>query len=263
MKVVSLNTCSGFFYPALSEFIREHASTTDIFLFQEVYNATGDVPNIEGHHTKLFSELQKLLPDFVGVFYNAEIERIWEENGVQIDVPFGNATFVRSGISLLSSNVLHLSSVQTHFSRGSALVTQLKVREHQITVCNVHGCAAPIDKRDCEERILASQEIITYVEQFEGHTLIAGDFNLFPDTRSIEVFTEMGYRNLIIDHHIATTRGTLVKQMHPEYGIPPSEFQEFADYMFVMPSIITRTFEVPDLPISDHLPMILEFELDK
>ncbi len=259
MKVISLNTFSGFFYPALSEFILEHVSTTDVFMFQEIYNATNDVPDIEGHHTKLFSELQKLLPDFVGVFCNAEIERIWEENGVQIDVPFGNATFIRKGISLLSSNVLHLPSVQTHFSKGSALVTQLKVGEHQISVCNVHGCAAPIDKRDCEERILASQEIITYVEQLEGHTLVAGDFNLFPDTRSIGIFEEVGYKNLITAHNIATTRGSLIKQLHPEYGIPPNEFQEFADYMFVTPNIRVAAFDVPDLPVSDHLPLILEF----
>lgn len=260
MKVVSLNTFSGFFYPALSEFILEHAPTTDIFMFQEVYNAPLDIPDIEGHHTKLFSEIQELLPDFFGNFCNAKKERVWEENGVPIDVPYGNATFVRNGISHIGTDFLHLSSVPTHFSKGSALVTQLKMGENVIAVCNVHGCAAPVEKRDCDERIKASEEIIGFMQQLGGHALIAGDFNLFPDTRSIEIFDEVGYTNLINAHEITTTRGTLVKQLHPEYGIPPSEFQEFADYVFVTSGIRVNRFEVPDLPISDHLPMILEFD---
>lgn len=260
MKIISLNTFSGFFYPALSEFILEHAPTTDVFLFQEVYNAPPEIPDIEGHHTKLFSEIQGLLPGYQGNFCNAKKERVWEENGVPIDVPYGNATFVRNEIPCVESDYIDLTSVSaTHFSRGSALVTSLRVGEQLLTICNVHGCAAPVDKRDCPERIAASQEIIELMSRFAGHKIIAGDFNLFPDTRSIEVFAEMGYRNLIIDHSVTTTRGTLVKQMHPEYGIPPSEFQEFADYMFVTPNIRVSTFSVPDLPLSDHLPMIMEF----
>lgn len=258
MKVVSLNTCSGFFYPALSEFIREHASTTDIFLFQEVYNATGDVPNIEGHHTKLFSEIQEMLPNFFGIFCNAKKERVWEENGVPIDVPYGNATFVSNKFSLLESDFMHLPSVTSHFSHGSVLVAKLHDGVREISVCNVHGCAAPVDKRDCDERIQASQEIISLMERFGGHRIIAGDFNLFPDTLSIEVFSEFGYKNLVTLHEISTTRGTLVKQLYPQYGIPPNKFQEYADYVFVTPCIQVSSFEVPDLPVSDHLPLITE-----
>lgn len=262
MKVVSLNTFSGYFFPALSDFIVQHAPTTDVFMFQEVYNAPLNIPDIEGHHTKLFSEIQELLPEFFGIFFEAKKERVWEENGVPIDVPFGNATFVRRSIAIVGSDFLHLSSVnETHFSKGSALITRLQANESFFTVCNVHGCAAPVDKRDCPERIEASQEIIDFLETIDGHKIIGGDFNLFPDTRSIEIFEESGFKNLIIDYGISTTRGTLLKQMHPEYGTPPNKFQEFADYTFVSPGVRVRSFEVPDLPISDHLPMILEFDI--
>jgi len=160
---------------------------------------------------------------------------------------------------LVGADFLHLMSVPTHFSKGSALITHLKFGDQTIIACNVHGCAAPVDKRDCEERIIASQEIINFMSQFDGHKIIAVDFNLYPDTRSIQLFSEAGYQNLIRDYKISTTRGTLAKQMHPEYGIPPSVFQEFADYMFVSPRIMVGAFEVPDLPLSDHLPMIVEF----
>ena len=43
----------------------------------------------------------------------------------------------------------------------------------------------------------------------------------------------------------------------------PKECLEFADYTFVTSGIKVESFEVPDVPISDHLPMILKFNLNK
>lgn len=258
MKIVCLNTFSGYFFGELNAFIKEHAPTTDVFMFQEIYNGTSDIPDKEGHHTKIFSEIEQILPDFKGNFSNTMKNCVWKESGKSIDVPYGNATFVKSGIQLHQNHSFYLPSAVNTFSQGKALVTELNFDGVEVTLCNVHGCAAPGDKRDCPERIRASQEIIEFMGQFDGHKIIAGDFNLFPDTKSIELFEEAQYRNLILDHKISTTRGTLLKQLHPEYGIPPNAFQEFADYMFVSEGVQVVRFDVPDVPVSDHLPLILE-----
>ncbi len=72
---------------------------------------------------------------------------------------------------------------------------------------------------------------------------------------------QSGFSNLIKQFSIPTTRGSLNKKIHPEYEKQEYGWQEFADYAFISPEIIPLHFSVPDAPISDHLPMILEFEI--
>jgi endonuclease/exonuclease/phosphatase family metal-dependent hydrolase len=90
--------------------------------------------------------------------------------------------------------------------------------------------------------------------------MVMGDFNLLPETESVRKIERAGYRNLISEFAITTTRGSLVKKMHPEYGVGPFGFQEYADYAFVTPGIRVGSFEVPDVPVSDHLPLILTID---
>lgn len=74
-----------------------------------------------------------------------------------------------------------------------------------------------------------------------------GDFNLDINTRSIEILEE-NLINLIKKYNIKSTRNK---------HFPGQE--KFADYMFVSQGVNVLNFKVPDLEISDHLPMILEF----
>ena len=64
---------------------------------------------------------------------------------------------------------------------------------------------------------------------------------------------KIGMRNLIKDFSIATTRNALSYGNYPE-----SERQYFADYVFVSSGVRVLNFSVPEIEISDHLPMILE-----
>ncbi len=90
------------------------------------------------------------------------------------------------------------------------------------------------------------------MRKFDGPKILCGDFNLNIDTESLAMLEKQGnLRNLIKDHKVSTTRSAL----YPKKSIMP-----FADYMFVSPEIGVRSFEVPDEPASDHLPMILEFQ---
>ena len=59
--------------------------------------------------------------------------------------------------------------------------------------------------------------------------------------------------NLIKKFAIERTRSCL----SPWFGSP--DFQEFADYTFVSPDVNVLSFTVPDIEVSDHLPLVLEF----
>ena len=51
-------------------------------------------------------------------------------------------------------------------------------------------------------------------------------------------------------------------KLWPQYEHGKYGFQEFADYAFVSPGIRVVDFVVPDLPVSDHLPLILSTEIE-
>ena len=86
--------------------------------------------------------------------------------------------------------------------------------------------------------------------------MIGGDFNLAPETKSIAMLTENGYRDLIKDFKIRTTRNRLAWEMYPESK------QYFSDYVFASPEVKVKEFTVPENEISDHLPLILDIEAD-
>ena len=261
MKLISLNTLGGYFFPALMEFIGREAASTDVFLFQEVCDAAADVPNVQGFRSNFFTELQLALPDFDGSFRAIQEHAHPNDMNCPFDVAFGKATFVRKGFSITHIEDVVLTSAPELWLSGTAFITRIRLGDTQLTLCNVHACPEPVNKRDCPERIAASHEIIEKMAHESGEKIIAGDFNLFPDTESIGLFAKNGYRNLIVDHKIKTTRGTLMKKMHPEYGLSADGWHEFADYTFVSNGVRIISFEVPDLPLSDHLPMILEFDI--
>lgn len=73
------------------------------------------------------------------------------------------------------------------------------------------------------------------------------DFNLEPETRSIKML-ENGMKNLIKEFGIKFTHN---KELCPDDNI--------SDYVIISEGIDVKKFKVPEVFVSDHLPLILEF----
>lgn len=270
MKIVSLNTYGGRFFEPLMNFINEHSVDTDIFCFQEMLDTTEDITEEKRFRANFFEEISKALPDFNGKF---SLRKTYATPGGPTDknISFGFAIFVKNNLKVENSGDFFVLDqedaasfsvdISLHLLHLKSQYVQLVIDGKLLTICNVHGVAFPSNKLDCPERLMQSKKILEFVNNQEGEKVVVGDFNLFPDTKSISMFEESGFKNLIKDFNIKTTRGTLVKQMHPEYATTPNGYQEFADFAFVTSGIKVKSFEVPDLPLSDHLPMIMEFNI--
>lgn len=135
---------------------------------------------------------------------------------------------------------------------GLGLAVNLAPQVKSYAIGNIHGIWQPDDKLDSPGRLMQSREIIDFFRSRSGPVIIVGDFNLFPDTESIEMFERAGYRNLIKEYNIPTTRNRLAWERYP--GNP----HYFADYVFVSPEVEIVSFEVINNEVSDHLPMVLE-----
>ncbi|MCL5784026.1 MAG: endonuclease/exonuclease/phosphatase family protein, partial [Patescibacteria group bacterium] len=106
----------------------------------------------------------------------------------------------------------------------------------------------PNSKSDTESRINQSQKINQFLKKLPREKILCGDFNLALNTQSVKILEE-DMVNLIKKYQITATRNKFF----------PGE-EKFADYTFVSNGINVKNFQVPDIEVSDHLPMILEFE---
>ncbi|MEK9173969.1 MAG: endonuclease/exonuclease/phosphatase family protein [Patescibacteria group bacterium] len=227
MKIISLNTWRGGCAKALTEYVRTEAKDTDIFLFQE---ASDEMEHIRSEELRGWQNI-----------ITSKYEHITGDDLCQMTCLAKDITLLVSGI-FFPHNKNH----------GLGLWVDIMKGDERYTICNIHGAAFPIDKLDTEERLAQSREILEFLKDKPGKHIIMGDFNLFPDTQSVKIFEEYGYRNLIKDYNIDTTRNELAWAKYP------NNKHLFADYCFVSADVEVLDFQVPKNEISDHLPMILE-----
>lgn len=228
MKIIFLNTWNGKVQNAIKDFIEEHKQDTDIFCFQEVY-------------AEMKQLAQQTLTDY------AEVEGY---KRVDDDDEFPQATYIKNSIPLLSSGTI----LEKEENTGLGLYVQIQHEGKDLYVCNFHGMSRPVDKLDNPGRLRQSEELINFFKNKQGLKIIGGDFNVFPETKSIRMFQENGYRDLIKEYAIPTTRNRLAWERFP------NDKHYYSDYIFVGPEITIKNFSVPDIEISDHLPLILEIE---
>lgn len=235
MKVIFLNAWYAKTGKVFFDFVKENSLNTDIFSFQEV-------------DPKLFSKLQELLPNHVGCYAT--------ENKVELlGYVYGEAIFVRKGLDIVSFGKINLFR-QVINDVGYMQCADIRMGGKMIHLANIHGKARPVHKLDTPARLRQTKLIINKFNNKTGPKIIGGDFNLMPKTKSVRMFEEEGYKNLIKEFNIKDTRGRL---NHRQFA--KKDIQYFADYVFVSPEVKVKGFEVPNVEISDHLPLILDFEV--
>lgn len=260
MKLISLNTWGGKIFDPLIEFIKQHSKDTDIFCFQEIYTTTSNVRPYQNIRANLLEELLEILPDFE-YFYSLAIRGFDSTpNRVNFDLSVGKTIFIKNNIKVENTYDILLygdrseKNLKKDFSNLARTIqtVDFSIGQKQFTVVNIHGTAFPGDKLDTQFRIEHAIKLKEFLKTKSGAKIVTGDFNLLPETQSIKIL-EDNMRNLIKEFHIEKTRSNLSPYAKRD------DFQKFADFTFVSNDISVKTFQVPDIEISDHLPMILEF----
>lgn len=261
MKLISLNTWCGKFFNPLIEFIKQHSKDVDIFCFQEMQDTNSNVKQYKNIRANLLSEIKNILPEFQ-VFYFPTING-FNDNADPVDFnsTYGQATFIKNIVKISSKENYFISKKEDHQilkKDFSNLPTPLQYVSFNFngkifTVFNFHGTPFPGDKLDTNKRLMETRKVKEIVRSKSGAKILVGDFNLLPQTQSIKIFGS-DLRNLIKEFKIQRTRSKL----SPFFG--RKDFQKFADYIFVSNDVNVKSFEIPRIEISDHLPMILGFE---
>lgn len=220
------------------KFLEENSPLADIFCFQEV-------------SPEIFQKMSAILRKHRGLFENSG----WFE---EFKLESGQAIFFKDDLDTISFGKISVYK-KTKNDRGVLMHVGLKKDGKIFGVGNIHGKWFPGNKLDTPIRIKQSQKIIDFFKKKNLVHIIGGDFNLMPETESVRTFEEEGYQNLIKDFKITSTRNELTwesKKNDPGYVK-----QYFSDYIFTSTGIKVLNFSVPDIKVSDHLPLILDFEL--
>lgn len=175
-----LNAWWGTRGSVLWNYIGEESKRIDIFCFME----TGE---------KFTNKCDEILPEYTSV---STVKDVFEEIEHSISV------YVKSGIKILKSETILDDDIYT----GASLFTEIEKDGRKLNIASVHGVANPGDKLDNPKRLEQSKIIVDYMAKIEGLKIIGGDFNLEKDTESVKMFEKNGYRNLIEEYKIKTTR---------------------------------------------------------
>ena len=126
-----------------------------------------------------------------------------------------------------------------------ATITDQPVPIHVLTL---HGYHLPNHKNGNEETLRACKQLLEYAKQLKGAVIIAGDFNLAPDSESIKLI-ESAFRNLSVENNLQTTRNYLTAKT------------EVCDYIFVNDKVTVNSFYASDIIASDHSALVLDFSV--
>ena len=127
------------------------------------------------------------------------------------------------------------------------ILQQVSIQQPVVSIYNFHGVPKS-GKLDTPERLNQTAHMLQIMARDQNPRVLIGDFNLRPDTESLKAF-EKGMRNLVADGGFKTTRSKFYDKI---------ESQPFADYAFV-DGVEVSHFEVLQDEVSDHLPLLLEF----
>ena len=126
----------------------------------------------------------------------------------------------------------------------------INVNGKELQIINVHGIWNK-DKVGDKRTISQSEIILAHIRKHIP-CIVVGDFNLLPNTESIDILNK-NMINLIDKYGIKSTR--------PVFDDGLDKGNLVCDYIFVNDKIKVNDFQVLNNNASDHLPLLLDFEI--
>ena len=232
MRVLFLNLWDGELSDALRLFLDEQRDI-EVFCFQE------------------FRDADDVLPEFLRAYQKFTVSK-----QIAARVNYSQAVYVHP--SWRVDNIVELMRPDPEI--GLALGLRVSLLEKSYEIINVQGTPRALqdgvwqvndDKKDFPARLRQSQTLREFAQKQIAPIVMGGDFNVSPDSESIEIFRRAGYQDLIRDYKIATTRNHFSWERYVTKHF-------YSDYVFLSPELTVKNFIVPNVEVSDHLPLILE-----
>ncbi len=231
-----------------------------IVTLQEVMRGI-DSTVLDKYNNSNFIKLKtKFKYNFFGPLWIADHQ---ENNGIVIK-DFGG--FTEQGNEILSNYQIMKSSNRfyykeysifddtTNFKREdhprAIIDTIININEKELQIINVHGIWN--ENKIGDIRTIEQSKFILSKIRNDIPCIVVGDFNLLPNTESIKILNSQ-LINLVEKYDIKSTRPNLDDGLNKESIV--------CDYIFVNDKVQVNDFKVLNNNVSDHLPLVLDFEI--
>lgn len=255
LKFIQVNIYKGKFLDALVDFLK--TEDADIIAMQEV--AAGDVSFFENRDLNLFEYLKEKL-GMNGVFHS-DIDISDSKNSL-----FGNAVFSKFPIlrtkivTLASYRPFTLEEFQNNIGNIWASVPRhvldatLDVDGTKVHAMSAHGRRIAPPKDD-EENLRQAGVIAEHLKSLRGEPyILGGDFNMPLGSKTVDTISAVS-NNLMEGLGVSQT-------LNPRVHILKDKGY-LVDLVFTSGQFKSLNVEVPQVDVSDHLPIVAELEFNK
>jgi len=245
MKLIQLNIWDGSLLRNAIKFLEKEDA--DIVNLQEV---SMGMKQSDSEFFSVYDALQNALGYQYG-FYSPQAESSFAGYSVYL------GQLILSKYPIVCKSVVYMNGKPRKNSTLSTADLNLRLLQHAridingkiVNDLNHHGLfvwGTKMGNKTTESHQKKISRYLNTINQGE-RIILTGDFNLAPRSRSLGFITK-NYTNLVLKYKIKTTRN--------ELSVP----KEPVDNIFVNPTVKVRSLRVPKLYVSDHLPLIMEFD---
>ena len=265
MRIMSLNAWGGRLWDRLMPYLS--VADPDVLCLQEVtYTPAAETPwliyrdhGIElPQRANLFGEVSQVLAGHQAFFCPAARGDLLDGER-RVPSEWGLATFVRRTYPVTgqAQDFVHGDFAATGWGDHPRARNAHGVRlfdygsSFSIAIVHMHDLRELAGKDDTPSRAAQAEafaEVIARVAR-RGERLVAcGDFNVLPESSTLEMLRHIGLTDLVTARGHRDTRTSFYKNV-----------ERFADYMLVNPEVAVRRFDVVTEPeVSDHRPLLLD-----
>ncbi len=250
LKHLTLNTWTAQ-VPAIWDFLKKEDA--DILTLQEVLHTE------KPHQPESFYQYQKIFQE-LGLQYGAfgALYHLLLDEG---EVEFGNAIFSKYPITSMKTIYFQktyqdiswtkIKATGGNFSQApmGMVSARITLPEKKLDTYSIHGVWG-FDGEDSEARLAMADTILSEIEGKED-IIIGGDMNLLPTTKAVAKLEE--HLTSVFGNSLPTTFNLSYKD--EQYATSP------VDMMFVSKHIAVRSCEMPQVSVSDHMPLIATYTL--
>jgi endonuclease/exonuclease/phosphatase family metal-dependent hydrolase len=252
MKLISLNTFKGKFLPQIIEYLKKE--DPDFIALQEVWSCEAQKENPFTTEYDTYNSLQLILNSFNEYYYH--YSPVLKTLKQEYEVEQGNLILSKIQIDKKETHFINLEydnsfvfpppGVPYENEPRCMQSIRCKIKDSHLLVTNLHALYQINDYKGDSERVSKMIQKILSNLDMNGPLILCGDFNLLPDTKAMKSFKGK-LRNLTVESGEESTKTSISKKAH------------VIDYVLVSEKINVLNFEVPDIVISDHKPLVLDF----
>ena len=265
MKILCLNAWGGVLHDELIPYVDQE--NPDILCLQEVIHSPGvdedwlsyrDGSHMLPQRANLLRDLSLALPDHRAVFCPASQGLLWKESA-SVSSQWGIATFVRNSFPIIAQFQGFVHKGYSPHGYGehprSRSAHAMRVFDYQrdrpICIAHMHGLRDIRGKHDSPERSEQARRFVSIISSIleeNDPLVVCGDFNVEPQSETLDILSEIGLSDLVTARTTKGTRTSYYKKAGRN-----------ADYMLINPQVDVLNFNVVFEPeVSDHCPLVLE-----